>query len=526
MTPPLFPIRPSGAIPARFCGQARRQHGAVAPFAALGLAGALAAMAYTLDTTRLSSDASQLKRATDAAALAVAREYAIRDDDFAQTRDQIARDYVKSNLGLDSQLRQNVSTVTVTQGSSDDGNPTFRVEASFTSDAGLGGNTPQEITVHSTAEVRVAFTEVSLVLPNTLTETGAEMSTLRRLGKTFAQALIEGSGNSWLALVPYSQIVNVYDADHPTRQTAWARSDALRPVELTSLFRAGYRGLHDARMPDLRTKRVCLYRGLDLGDNYFWDQAPSGQFHIHYRHDLPENAPAEPYVSWRGPNPDFGQANGVEDIRYIIGDKGCPRAALLPLTNDLDKISERLDAMTAGFNVNYAIAMGWGAMALAPAFQGDDGWGAEDDLPLDFDDGSGERQKAVILLAKTTDQLWFDSDAYNSYVGKSMSGGSGDDTITRRFANLCASMRARRLRFFLIATGTDEGTDDDGDQVTSASAFRRIAGPGLQVCAQEAGDITYLGHSNFAEAEEAMSARLKEIVKELRQDGSFVRLIE
>lgn len=508
-------------------GRKQTQQGGIAPFMVLALTGGLMAVAYTVDTTLMTTDTSQLKRATDSAALAVAREYSARRDDFAEIRDTLANDYLRSNLGMGTSLEQTLQAVTVTQGSSTDGNVTFEVEASFTNMPGLSGNEPQTIAVHSTAEVRVAYTEVSLVLPNTLDIEGSNLSALRRLGKTFAENLIgDSDDNTWLALVPFSQIVNVYDKDHTSRITDWAQPAALKPVELTSLFRTGYRGLNDARMPDLRTKRVCLYRGLDLGDNYFWDQAPGGQFYIHYRHDLPENAPLLPSISWIGPNPDFGQANGVEDTRYIVADKGCPSAALLPLTNDLDQINERLDAMAPGFNANYAIALGWGAMALAPAFQGDGGWGLNDDLPLDFDDGSGEHQKAIVMLVRSTDQLWFDSDSYNAYVGKTMSGGTGDEVITQRFANLCASIRARRMRFFLIVTGNDEATDENSNQVTSASAFRRIAGAGLQSCAQKDGDLTYFSGSDFAAAETQIEGRLETIVQELRENGSFIRLIE
>ncbi|SIT20623.1 pilus assembly protein TadG-related protein [Insolitispirillum peregrinum] len=507
-------------------GRKQNQQGSIAPFMVLALTGGLMAAAYTLDATRMTSDSSQLKRATDAAALAVAREYSARRDDFAAIRDTLADKYVRANLGLDSALEEALSTVTVTQGSSADGNPTFQVEATFTNTPTLSGNEPQALTVHSTAEVRVAYTEVALVLPNSGELTSGNLSALRRLGKNFAETLITDNVNTWLAVVPFSQTVNVYDSAHTNRVRQWARSDAIRPVELTSLFRTGYTGLTDARMPDLRTKRVCLYRGLNQGDNYFWDQAPGGQFYIHYRHDLPENAPGFPFISWRGPNPDFGQANGVEDIRNIVADKGCPVAPLLPLTDNLDDINARFDAMVAGFNTNHAIALGWGAMALAPAFQGDAGWGAEDDLPLDFDDGSGEHIKAVVMLVKTTKELWFDSDAYNSYVGKATDGGTGDEVITRRFASLCASMRARHLRLFLIATGADEGTDDNGDPLASASRFRQVAGPGLQVCAEKDSDLTWISATDFAEAESQIQARLDEIVSDLRQQGSFIRLIE
>jgi hypothetical protein len=512
-------------------GRRAAQRGGIAPFMVLALTGALMAAAYTVDVTRMASDASQLKRATDAAALAVAREYVRLGDDFAEVRDTLAEDYVRANLGMDAHLKETLDTVTVTEGRNGDGNLTFRIEAGFVSPPTLGGSEARPVTVHSTAELRVAFTEVALALPNTLSEDGANLSALRRIGKEFAENLIGDSDNTWLALVPYSQAVNVYDAGHPGRITDWAISSALRPVELTSLFRLGYKGLHDARIPDRKARLLCMYRGLNRGENYFWDEAPSGRFHIYYRHDLPENgSPGAAAISWVGPNPDFGQANGVEDTRWMVADKGCPSAALLPLTNDLDEIGGRLDQMSTRFNVNYAIAMGWAAMALAPSFRDSGGWGLDGDLPQDFDDGSGERLKVVILLANSTDQRWFDTDSYNAYVGQKIDGdsdlGGGESSVvTQRFANLCSSFRARRLKFYLIVTGNDEAADENG-QITSASDFRRIAGAGLQVCAEKESDLTYLSGADFVASESAIKARLETIVRELRQAGGFIRLIE
>ena len=49
----------------------------------------------------------------------------------------------------------------------------------------------------------------------------------------------------------------------------------------------------------------------------------------------------------------------MNDTRWMVADRGCPHAALLPLTNDLGKIGDRLDQMSTRFNTNHAIAMGW-----------------------------------------------------------------------------------------------------------------------------------------------------------------------
>ena len=58
-------------------------------------------------------------------------------------------------------------------------------------------------------------------------------------------------------------------------------------------------------------------------------------------------------------------------------------------------------------------------------------------------------------------QRWFDSDSYNAYVGQAIDGETGTDgentsLRTQRFAQLCDSLRERKLRFFLIAIGQDD----------------------------------------------------------------------
>ncbi|MCS3430169.1 Tad domain-containing protein [Klebsiella sp. BIGb0407] len=516
----------------------RQEEGAGTAFLVLGTMGLLLSGAFVVDTINATGDAAQIKRATDAAAWAIGNQVVVSHTEN-QTFDEqdmaeLAYQYVAHNLGMNTKLSSQITreNVTVVRGEDDGAKQTYTVSVSFNSAPDLlkFNSVMQEIL--SQAEVRTASLEVALAIPNTLTENGANMAALRRMGNSFAQALVNSNDNAWLSLVPYSQSVNVYDPDHTNRIREWGQPGALNPIELTTLFQAGYGSLADRRMPDRRYNRLCLFRGLDRKDNYFWDEAPGGQFGIYYRHDLPVNSSINYNISWVGPNPMFGQAGGVNDTRFLIVDHGCPVAPLLPLSNDLNKISERLSEMTAGFNVNFAIAMGWAAMALAPNFRGEEGWGLPDSLPKDFSEGKSDRVKAIVLLVNSTDMRWFDSDGYNAYNGQAVDGcqgetdGCNDETlITQRFADLCDSFRARDLRFFLIVTGTDDAEDEDG-QVPSASAFRRIAGTGLNKCAVKSSDLSYFNGANFVESENKMTERLASIVEELQQQSSFVRLVK
>lgn len=520
---------------AQFC---RQEQGAGTAFLVLGAMALLVTGAFVVDTINATGDGAQVKRATDAAAWAIGNQVVVSHAENQtfdeQDMTELAYMYIAHNLGMNSKLASQITreNVKVVRGEDNGANQTYSVLVSFDTkpDWISLSNVRQEI--FSTAEVRTASLEVALAIPNTLTENAANMAALRRMGNRFAEDLIASSDNAWLSLVPYSQSVNVYDPDHPNRIRDWAAPGALNPIELTSLFQAGYSGLADRRLPDRRYDRLCMFRGLNRGENYFWDEAPTGQFGIYYRADLPVNSSINYNVSWIGPNPMFGQAGGANDTRFLIVDHGCPVAPLLPLSNDLVTISERLDKMQVGFNVNYAIAMGWAAMALAPNFRGDEGWGLPDNLPKDFSEGSKNRVKAIVLLVNSTDMRWFDSDSYNAYVGRPVDGcrenegGCTDESlITQRFADLCDSFREHDLRFFMVVTGSDDAEDENG-QIPSASDFRRIAGTGLNNCAIKSSDLTYFNGANFVESENKMTERLASIVEELQQQSSSVRLVK
>lgn len=522
----------------RFTRFARQERGAVTPFFVLGTLGVLVTGAFVVDTLNATGDAAQVKRATDAAAWAIGHQVVIshaQNEAFDEPQmAELAYQYVIHNLGINSKLATQINreSVSVNNGGEEGDTRTYRVSVVFNTAPDLLKTSILDQEVYSTAEVRTASLEVALALPNTLTENSSNLAALRRMGNSFAETLINSNDNAWLSLIPYSQSVNIYDSEQTNRIREWSMPGALNPIELTTLFQSGYGSLADRRMPDRRYNRLCMYRGLNQNENYFWDEAPGGQFRIYYRADLPVNSSINYNISWIGPNPMFGQAGGTNDTRFLIVDHGCPTAPLLPLSNDLNKIAERLSEMRTNFNVNYAIAMGWAAMSLAPAFRGEAGWGLPDSLPKDFSEGKSDRVKAIVFLVNSTNMRWFDSDSYNAYVSRPIdgclsNGQACDDEplITKRFASLCDSLRKRDVRFFLIVTGNDEAEDENG-QITSASDFRRIAGAGLSRCAVKSTDLSYFNGADFVASENIITDRLASIVEELQQQSSFVRLTE
>ncbi|MCK9799347.1 Tad domain-containing protein [Pseudomonas sp. MAFF 302030] len=507
------------------------EHGGVAPFMVLAIGGALLATAYAIDLARMTNNAAQIKRATDAAAIAIGNQLLMDSRSTPEQLSKMAWGYVQNNLGMDSDLFEQITydSMKVTRGGGGDSPVTLRVDINLQAQAALIGGGAVQQQVHSTSEVLSRPTEVALILPTTLSETEPDLAALRRLGKSLADNLLGEDGEQdesnkvWLSLIPYSQAVNVYDAKDPQRINRWAAPGALNPVELRSLFRTGYASLADRRIPDRRANLLCMYRGLGLGQNYYWDQPPEGQFKVYYRHDLPENgSPGAPAISWRGPNPDFGQADGVVDTRWMVADKGCPNAALLPLTQDREKIDQRLDQLSTRFNTNYAIAMGWAAMSLSPNMRGLNGWG-DSERPLDFNqDGNADNVKIIVMLANTTGN-WFDTDAYNSEVGQAIDGQSNttsaNDVAGRRFQRLCDSFRARNLKFYFI--GVRPGDPKDfGRQL-----FDKVASPGLRICTNGEQNMVFADAENFADGEREINGLLQDIADKIKHER-YARLIE
>lgn len=148
----------------------REQHGGVAPFMVLAIGGALLATAYAVDLSRMTNNAGQVKRATDAAAIAIGNQQLMDSRTTAAELKKIAWGYVQNNLGMDSDLFEQLEydSLTVSSAGGGDAPVTLRMEVSLHAQAFLIGGERRQQQVHSTVEVVSRPTEVALILPTTL----------------------------------------------------------------------------------------------------------------------------------------------------------------------------------------------------------------------------------------------------------------------------------------------------------------------------------------------------------------------
>ncbi|MEQ9771405.1 Tad domain-containing protein [Pectobacterium jejuense] len=510
----------------------QQEKGAGTGFYALGAMALLVTAAFIVDTSTATGDATQIKRATDAAALAVGHQATINGEEYSQEEtNKLAYDYVKNNLGMNNALSEKlvVGDVAVTEGRNSETRKTYTVTVAFETKPSLLNLGARKQEVYSTAEVINRPTEVAFVMPVTGDMSEGDIRSLKSVSRSFVERMLSSADgkrdNLWLSLVPYSQSVNVYDAEDANRIRRWSAPGALNPPELRSLFASGVvSSMADRRFPDRRANLLCMYRGLGREENFFWDEPPVAQFQIYYRHDLPQNgSPGAPPISWRGPNPDFDDNNAV-DTRWIVADKGCPNAALMPLTNEENRLNQRIEQFSARFNTNYAIAMSWAGAALSPAMRGSDGWG-DATLPLDFNlDGNGDGQKVIVMMANTVGN-WFDTDSYN-FNRNAFSGQTGTDPArtfaAQRFRDLCSSFRARNIKFYFV--GIRPGDPEDFGR----NLFDAEATPGLLVCTEGEKRMSFIDGAGFGAegVEDQLIRRLDRIAGQIETEGGYVRLVE
>ncbi|GKW16362.1 hypothetical protein PEC301937_23110 [Pectobacterium carotovorum subsp. carotovorum] len=509
-----------------------QEKGAGTGFYVLGAMALLVTAAFIVDTSTATGDATQIKRATDAAALAVGHQATINSEEYTQEEiNALAYEYVKNNLGMNKILSDKLvpGDVSVTEGQSSATRKTYTVNVAFETKPSLLSLGARKQEVYSTSEVVNRPTEVAFVMPVTGDMSEGDIRSLKSVSRAFVERMLGSADgkrdNLWLSLVPYSQSVSVYDAEDANRIRRWAAPGALNPPELRSLFASGVvSSLADRRFPDRRANLLCMYRGLGREENFFWDEPPVGQFKIYYRHDLPQNgSPGAPPISWRGPNPDFDDTDAV-DTRWIVADKGCPNAALMPLTNDENRLNQRIDQFSARFNVNYAIGMSWAGAALSPNMRGSDGWG-DATLPLDFNlDGNGDGQKVIVMMANTIGN-WFDTDSYN-FNRNEFRGETGNDTArtfaAQRFRDLCSSFRARNIKFYFV--GIRPGDPEDFGR----NLFDAEATPGLLICTEGEKRMSFIDGAGFGAegVEDQLIRRLDRIAGQIETEGGYVRLVE
>ncbi|WP_095067659.1 TadE/TadG family type IV pilus assembly protein [Pseudomonas sp. Irchel 3A18] len=504
----------------------RLQRGNVAPFMILATGGLLLASAYAIDVTRMTGNASQLKRATDAAALAVGRANADGDENVSKDPTGFATAYVRQNLGMDAQLLDNLGEVTVEEGRSADSNPTYRVTATSRHDPQVSGNASQDLTVHSTAELISKPLEVALAIDSSVNfasifsgiSPDAQLhmdATEHFLGELFGQ---DSNGNTReekenlrVAIIPFSNDVNLYDPDHSRnsqpRLKEWTTPDALTtedpiPSLRTRGFYRQYGDLSNIMFPDRRARRQSFYRGDNYRDKtYDWIASPAEsrmRLNANMMYLNPEDN--RPVVSERRMfSLSTVDADGADQT--IMTDHTIPNAPLLPLEASRSKIETRVREIRGDWQIHPLPGLVWAGSTLSPNWRGGNGWG-DSTYPLDFNaDGSGPNRKAIVLLMN-----WNAGSAWRE-----------EKETLRNYLDTCQSFSDNGIVFYAVVRNTTDINSPGGHYVTPADWLNPCTGGGQRL---------HVIEGNSSDTPGDLKAAFDSIANELKSQANRVLLVE
>lgn len=526
----------------------RDENGGMAPFMVLGIAGVMFAGAYAFDATRMTTSAAQIKRATDAAAMAVAMAAAENSGlDTAALR-QMAETYVQNNLGMDAALdSDNIRNVTVSVAASGMGR-TYTVGAQMRSVSALVNAGTTWIDVASVAYAESPKTELAIVVPEQGEVSRAERQLLvdeldTFLDTLFGDAADDTRKNLRVAVVPYGQHgVNVVKINsnlvplaRGERLIRWVQRSSYQadPESIGRVFpwatsTPRITGGHaSASVPDARANRLCLHH-VDQRDNYFpWRGGALRAFNLDYKMDQTNDGHYR--HPWPTGNPLIIRLftnNDPNQFHRLVKDIHCPDTPLLPLEASKAKIKQQLsnvvsasrvidrDGGDAGANVSYVPGLVWAGRALSEDMRGQAGW-EDSDYPLDFGTG-GDSKKYFIMFAKLVPQ-GFVSGATNEAI-TDFSTGAELRNLRRGVETLCQEFLEAGITGYFI--GLNQAPKGD-------SIFSQTIKPGVQVCTD--GDDRYAFAPGATLAGESARAflrdKLETIASEILESGSKVRLI-
>lgn len=381
------------------------QRGGVALMLGLAIVPLFVILGLAVDSARGYLVKSKLQQAIDSAGLAGGRAIGVGDPE------QAVQMYFDANYPSDF-LSGEVDALNV---AIDEAGGTLTVDAAVTIPTAfmvVAGIADMTVSARTVIERENTGLELVLVLDDTGSmQDGGKLGALKDAAHELMQILYGDADtvdDLWVAVVPYRGAVNVDDAN-----TAWL--DGYDPAAYAP---DSWQGCVEAREAP-----------------YDQDDTP------------PDGEPFAPYLwpaTGANPWPPVDSANGPN--------RGCPDAALLPLTAARSTIDARIDALDAagGGGTQTSVGLVWGWRAVSPEWRG--AWDAPAGLPLDY--GEPRMKKAVVFL---TDGLTnFSSSAYTAHGFLSegrlgtTSKSAADGILNDRLATICQAMKAQGIELYTI----------------------------------------------------------------------------
>ena len=475
---------------------------------------------------------SQLKRAVDAAAVAIADEYLEGKDNFADIKDEFVYQYVINNLGMDQQLRDTVADVTVKEIETDDNFVGFVVTATFTSQQALTKFNDQWIQVSAVAEIVQGTYEVALMVDASMSlaeQTNHEFATDADMHYAILEYLVTQllgddddsslttteSDQVYMSVVPFSNEVNLYEPKYSIavqpRLQDWTTAGALTldgVADVTGLVWRGfidhYGDLSTVIYPDRRARRLSFFHGdTPLGGHeYRWEAPPTEDPWKLLALMGNSNAEANKPVASERRFFSLSVTSAQGNSHTIATNVGTPNPPLLSLTSDKAAILERIGEIKGDWQQRPMAGLVWSGAALSPDWRGV--WDSVK-LPLDYNlSGEEHNNKAIVILMTWRPGFAWEVASLSDY-----------QAICQEFAERNIDVHA------IIRTVSMSDLDSD-----AVDGFSNFFVPLLDWLTECTGGGDRLHTFETGESLDSIQVAVDEIVEQLSTDSSYVRLIE
>ncbi|MCV9963608.1 pilus assembly protein [Pararhizobium sp. BT-229] len=420
---------------------AHDRDGAVLPLVGIVSLALVGATGFGIDAARLMLLHSSLQRAIDAGALSTVA----RLDEA--TIDAQLRKFTVANFA-DGQIGATLDSLTW---SISGDKKTLTVDATASAPATLMtilGIKTINTSAHSVIERSTSGLELALVLDNTGSMAGSNLTSLKTASNTLVNTLFGDKSvaeNLYVGIVPFSQAVNIGKAN-----TGWLKSGSLDALDWGPTTWAGCVEAHNSSADDV-SDAVPSDKPLTP---YYWEDS-SGNDWV-----TVNNKGKKTYDST------LNESNGPN--------KNCP-AEVTRLTPAKSKVLSAISSMKAVGNTHINVGAVWGWRMLSPKWRGL--WGgdmATYKLPLDY--YTPQMNKAAVIM--TDGENTMSSSVYSAYgwlEDKKLGTSSSSAAVTElnnRLSKVCTAMKNAGVIIYTIAfDNPDTATQNLMRSCASQNAF-------------------------------------------------------
>jgi len=471
------------------------ERGSVAPLVGICMIMLVGSVAVAVDLGRGQVAQSKLQAALDAAGLAAGAM--VGQNLTATNLKPEAQKYLDANFG-GSTINAQITSFTL-QLSNDKSIVTLDATASLpTTFMKIFGRNTMNVAARTEITRETTGLEVAVVVDvtgsmndpvgGTPYDSHTKISSLRTAAGELVDILFgdhDTVDDLWVGIVPFSQSVNI-----GTSRTSWmsdlstytTKNLCVGPTSGTPHCPSSPAPISTANV-STRTNPVTLvdqymdgapaswyFKNPSTGERHTWGGCVEERWtnNRDVTDDTPSTQKWQTYFvpdttssgnnNWRGSTGNYQ----VDTANDVSANKGCPQAAITPLTNTKATLMTAVNALTARGNTHIPVGAVWGWRLLSPKWR--DLWGGQmdaNDLPLDYHEQLS--QKAMILMTDGTNTM--SNNIYTAYgfladghLGTTSNTSTAESKLNSKTTTICNAMKAQGILIYTIVFGNDSDT--------------------------------------------------------------------